>query len=192
MANNSVTALGAIPGNGSGNALSANATAANLGQNEAANSIAAAQPDPIAGSWVADFCRDYGEAMLFAGQVFLYVGLLLAVAVAAIEIYVAFKSAKDSPGQQDKMAQGLTPLPSIIEALKSLLTALSSAKIWLALTIVGLLLLWMAATAPRLCVTGSDGGDPKADNPPAKSSRVVPSNAVNSNSTTNSTNSVSH
>ncbi|MDQ4087442.1 MAG: hypothetical protein M3177_05470, partial [Pseudomonadota bacterium] len=62
-------------------------------------------------------------------------------------------------GDQRAEARGLPSLPAVIEALKSLLTALSSAKIWLALTIVGLLLLWMAATAPRLCVIGDDGGD---------------------------------
>lgn len=168
MTNNSAPAFSAVGGNGSGNATSSTGTG-NAGQNALANTVTADQREAVSTSpeWVAGFCHDYGAAMLFAGQVFLYAALGLAIAIAAIEIYVAFKSATRPPaakGDGNKNLRAVTPFPAVIEALKSLLTALSSAKIWLALAILGLLLLWMAATAPRLCMIGSDGsGTDRAD-----------------------------
>lgn len=169
MANNSVSALNAV-GQGAGHADP-------TGSGAPSTNAAATNRFSDADQWVATFCKDYGEAMLLAGQVFLYVGLVLGIAVAAIEVYVALKAANRPAaggGDTQGKARSLTSLPQVIEALKSLLTALSSARIWLALTILGLLLLWMAATAPRLCMTGNgaDGtnngalrSDPKVGTP---------------------------
>ena len=167
MANNNVTALNMNVGN-SAAPDDPSPGSDNMADLAAGDADSAAEAS--AGEWVADFCKDYGEAMLFAGQLFLYVGLALAVAVAAIEIYVAFKSAHAQPEPEEPSTKAVAlSLPAVIEALKSLLTALSSARIWLALTILGLLLLWMAATAPRLCMTGDDGVDANGDAPESNS-----------------------
>ena len=176
MANNSVTALNTVVVNGAagGSPAAGNDSMANLG---ATDPSAGGSGDQAAG-WVAGFCKDYGDATLLAGQIFLYVGLALAVAVAAIEVYVAFKTASRPTGGgagQPERARALTSFPAVIEALKSLLTALSSAKIWLALTILGVLLLWMAATAPRLCVPGGQG-DTDASDPQTGNTVGNPSN----------------
>ncbi|MDQ4088065.1 MAG: hypothetical protein M3177_08690, partial [Pseudomonadota bacterium] len=88
MTNSNVTALNTGIGNGTAtrDPAAGNGNAANPGSGEAGRGSEEQE-------WVGAFCREYGEAMLLAGQIFLYIALAMAIAIAAIEIFVAFKTA---------------------------------------------------------------------------------------------------
>lgn len=115
-------------------------------------SMGALPPQP----WVEPFCGDYAPAMLTLAQYFLWLGLIFAAVAAIAELVAAFRPAGQAHVQQQQAGGGLAP---IIDALKGLLQALASAKPWLVLMILGILLLWMAGNAvPSFCAGGTPAG----------------------------------
>jgi hypothetical protein len=110
--------------------------------------VASTKPAP---PWLTDFCADYAPTMLSLAQLFIWTGLLFALVSAMAEALLTIRQSKG----------GITPAgepPSgpavILAALKDLLLALAGVKAWLALVILGVLLLWMAGNAvPNFCAT---------------------------------------
>jgi len=114
------------------------------------NSSSTSSPQP----WVADFCAAYGPTILSLAKLFIWGGLIFALIAALAEATASFKAS----GQSSARAEA-AGLPAIVEALKGLLQALAGAKVWLAMTIVGVLLLWMAGhSVPAVCVPTQTAG----------------------------------
>lgn len=106
--------------------------------------------NPPAPEWIVSICRDFAPNALELAECFLYAGLVLGIITAIAEAAAAFQVSSRSGLRDERVTP--TGLQAVVAALTSLLTALKDAKAWLALVITGLLLLWIAASAPDLCL----------------------------------------
>lgn len=138
-----------------------------------------------AGAWLIDYCGLYSNVVLAGAALFL-VGGFVFVAIAArheaekakaeaekakAEARKAEAEARRAEGTPDG-AQEFFPVTVAVAAAKGFAEALGTAKAWLAMVIIGLLLLWLAGSAPQMCVWGdsddqqeqaSPGGNDGAD-----------------------------
>lgn len=124
-------------------------------------------------TWIAQFCNDYGPLMVWLAKLFIYVGLIAGAFMAAAEVYKLYREARaiKPPGDADdaRVAAAAAPVGEIIKSLVGLLTG---AKAWLALTILGVLLLWLAGNAiPEICTPPAA---PNAVRPGTQQPTVVP------------------
>lgn len=100
--------------------------------------------------WMVTVCKRAGPDVLELAEWFLYAGLAFGIATAIAEAITALRGAARPAPAADRSA--LSGVQAIIAALTSLLQALKDARAWLALVVVGLLLLVIGASAPDLCV----------------------------------------
>jgi hypothetical protein len=118
-----------------------------------------AEPLP---AWTLPFCEAYGPSILTLAKTFLWAGLLFALVAAVAEAVAAFKAG----GQSQLTTRDAAPgVPAIVDALKGLLEALKGANVWLALVVLGLLLMWMAGNAVPTFCTALPAGDRAGGNP---------------------------
>ena len=101
-------------------------------------------------NWIVAVCNKAGTNGLQLAEIFLYVGLGFGIATAVAEAVVALRGVAVRSPAAERAA--LTGLQAVIAALTGLLQALKDAKAWLALIAVGLVLLFIAASTPDLCV----------------------------------------
>ncbi|HZF93266.1 MAG TPA: hypothetical protein VEZ20_00180 [Allosphingosinicella sp.] len=128
------------------------------------------------------YCTTYSYTILVAALLFLAGGLVFVLVAASSEAAKAAADARKAAAEAElaeeraKAAKAGTfnagEIRSIVPteavtALKGLAEALGNAKAWLAMVLIGLLLLWMAGTAPRICAGDkADAGEQKKDQPP--------------------------
>jgi hypothetical protein len=170
MRNDSVSALNTGLGNSAAGNAAANLSAADAtGNIVAANASATAGVEPV--QWAAEFCRGYGQTLLWLAVAFLVVALLLGVASSIIALYQVTRS---ELGADRKMLDSVLPDPGkLADALKGLIEALAKAPAWIALFIGGILLLWMAGFyAGAICVP-SQGQENSGTSNPANSTRTT-------------------
>jgi hypothetical protein len=119
-------------------------------------------------TWVLNFCNDYATKALWLAELFIYLGLVMGVLMAAAEVYKLYREAlavKPAGAALSGMARAANP--AIGEVIKGLVGVLTGAKAWLALVIVGLILLWLAGNmAPAFC-TPPEPPPATRTNPPA-------------------------
>lgn len=101
---------------------------------------------------MATFCQSYIGHALTLTQLsigFLLVSLVAAAAMAIAEVLAKFRAAASVRAAADAQVK---TVQTLIDALKGLVTALSSAPIWLALFAVGIVLFWVPGSAvAELC-----------------------------------------
>ena len=127
----------------------------------------------------AGYCSTYSYSVLVAALAFLALGLAF---VASAAVFEARKSraeaerveaeARKAKAEADKAenksgAESVSiPVVAVTTFVKSFAAVLGDAKAWVAMVLIGLLLLWMAGSAPHLCKSGIKlvaGGDNAAD-----------------------------
>ena len=105
-------------------------------------------------SWIIEFCNDYAPLALFLAQLFIYLGLVMGLIMAAAEAYKVYREAKAIRSADDAVttARAIAAGPAAGEIIKALVGLLTGAKAWLALVILGIVLLWLAGSgAPDYC-----------------------------------------
>ena len=179
MANNSVSALNTGIGNAAFGNEAANASAANAATKATANASATPAADP--GTWVADFCAGYGEALLLLAVLFLGAALLLGIGSSLIALQEA---AKPKAGGAGPRGGGVLPDPGkLVDALKGLIEALAKAPAWIALFIGGIFLLWMAGSfADAICTPARSDGRSNSSSTSTNMSTTI-TNASTANTT---------
>jgi hypothetical protein len=150
----------------------------------------------------ADYCSTYSYSVLCAALAFLLAGLAFVIAAAYFEARKAKaeaerveaearkavaeataaenqSKAEDSGGR--KAAPLVVPVNAVTTFIKSFATVLGEAKAWVAMVLVGLLLLWMAGGAPRLCASDIEFADTNeaADTPGNGANSAGENNAGN-------------
>ena len=105
---------------------------------------------PALPDWMVTVCRKAGPDVLELAEWVLYAGVAFGIATALAEAIAAFRGRAAQAPVVNRAA--LAGVQAIIAALTSLLQQLKDAKAWLALVIVGLVLLVIGASAPGLCV----------------------------------------
>lgn len=104
--------------------------------------------------WIQGFCTDYSPLALSLAKLFIYFGLVLGIVMAAVEAYELYRKARairPLAGVEPDPAVR-TPAPAVGEVIKGLVSALTGAKAWLALVVVGVVLYWLAGnSAPEYC-----------------------------------------
>ena len=104
-------------------------------------------------NWIADFCNSYAPKALSLAELFIYLGLVMGVIMAAAEAYKLYREARAvKPAGAVLAAVARAQNPAIGEVMKGLVGVLTGAKAWLALVIVGVVLFWLAGNAaPIFC-----------------------------------------
>lgn len=133
------------------------------------------QTAPQIPAWLVQSCEKLSPKALQLAECFLYAGLAFGIITAIAEAAAAFRVDTSNGPRGNKVTP--TGLQAVVAALTSLLTALKDAKAWLALVITGLLLLWIAASAPDLCLPDeyrprqpeAPGQNPNANRNPGQS-----------------------
>jgi hypothetical protein len=123
------------------------------------------------------FCATYlslGGDLAHWAKWFIVAALVVAVISALTEVIKAYRA---PPTGRLAPAPAATAIKDVAEALKSLITALSTAPIWLALFGAGVLLFWVPGNAVEICrpttsqgVTNAGGG--ASTNPTSGSSQT--------------------
>jgi hypothetical protein len=144
-----------------------------VSENGAANLAAESPP-----AWVS-YCSTYSYAVLYAALAFLAAGLIFVAAAAYFEARKAKAEAERVEAEARKAAAEaqiaeaeaagaragvdsldsapiIIPVNAVTTFVKSFAAVLGDAKAWVAMVIIGLLLLWMAGAAPGFC--GKDIG----------------------------------
>ena len=132
-------------------------------------------------AWIAQFCNGYAPLMVSLAKLFIYVGLVAGVIMAAAEVYKLYREARairpPVDGDQSKETLGT---PAAGEVIKNLVGLLTGAKAWLALVILGVLLLWLAGNSiPEICKPQCAGQCPppvRTPPPPAGTPQSPPGN----------------
>jgi hypothetical protein len=113
-------------------------------------------------TWIVGFCNGYASKALWLAELFIYLGLVMGLIMAAAEAYKLFREAAavKSAGAPAAAAESTSAVGEVIKSLAGILT---NAKAWLALVIVGVILLWLAGNSvPSFCTseqgTGTRGG----------------------------------
>lgn len=103
-------------------------------------------------AWIAGFCNDYAPLALALAKLFIYLGLVMGVAMAAAEVYKLYREAR-AIGPAPLDGAELAPANAAVgDIVKNLVGLLTGAKAWLALVILGILLYWLAGNAtPDTC-----------------------------------------
>ncbi|HEX8623033.1 MAG TPA: hypothetical protein VF718_13785 [Allosphingosinicella sp.] len=179
---------------------------------DAANSIDGNAAGETAARF-AGYCGTYGYVILIAAVLFLGAGLIFVIlagrfeaAKAKAEAEKAEAEAKKAKAEAEKAeleAEALRrggagdggpdgPQASIIvgpvvTVAKGLAEALGNAKAWVAMVIIGLVLLWMAGSAPQTCVVGPGADETSANTGDTNDS--IDSNTANTTTTNTTTNS---
>ena len=105
----------------------------------------------VPSEWMKDFCASYGPDMIAMAKLFLYAGLVMGIVFAAAQAYKLYREAEAMKAPRGE--KGDVPAPGAGENVKALVAVLSAASAWLALAIVGIILLWLAGTAvPTFCI----------------------------------------
>lgn len=104
-------------------------------------------------TWILEFCNDYAPLVLSLAKLFIYIGLVLGVIMAVAEAYKVYREAKAIQSATDAAAvRSLAAGPAAGEIVKALVGLLTGAKAWLALAILGIVLLWLAGSGvPDYC-----------------------------------------
>jgi hypothetical protein len=101
-------------------------------------------------TWMSGFCSSYAPLALSLAKLFIYVGLVMGVMMAAAEAYKEFREAK-AAGANGGVRNVVNP--AVGDVIKALVGLLTGAKAWLALVILGVVLLWLAGqVTPSYCV----------------------------------------
>jgi hypothetical protein len=117
---------------------------------------------------LAGYCGAYSYLVLGAAALFLVGGFVFVVIAAKYEAAKAKAEAEEAEAKARKAAAEAAqaegkPKPetfvvsAAVAAAKGFAEALGNAKAWLAMVIIGLLLLWLAGSAPHMCVSGDSG-----------------------------------
>jgi hypothetical protein len=130
-------------------------------------------------AWVAGYCDTYSYAVLYTALAFLLVGLAFVAGAAFFEARKSLAEAKrveaearkaaaealkaeaeaglarteaEAAGKGDREgAPIVVPVNAVTTFIKSFAAVLGDAKAWVAMVLIGLLLLWMAGAAPGIC-----------------------------------------
>jgi hypothetical protein len=104
-------------------------------------------------TWILGFCNAYAPLALSLAKLFVYAGLTMGVILAAAEAYKLYREARAiTPAGASPRADAVAANPAVSEIIKGLVGLLTGAKAWLALVILGILLLWLAGNAaPHFC-----------------------------------------
>ncbi len=117
-----------------------------------------------AAEWLIDYCGVYANVVLIGAALFLVGGFVFVVIAARFEADKAKAEARKAEAEARKAeGQGgaeLFPITVAVTAAKGFADALGTAKAWLAMVIIGLILLWLAGSAPLMCVSGDSGDRP--------------------------------
>jgi hypothetical protein len=154
---------------------------ANESVNAAANVIGNGMDDTLEA--FVGYCGVYSYAVLIAAIAFLGAGLVFVGIAASYEARRAIAEAKrieeearkaaadaakaEAEAEQARAAAqaagvgigapvqaAAIPVNAVVTFFKSFATVLGEAKAWVAMILIGLLLLWMAGNAPKLCASG--------------------------------------
>ncbi|HEX8526886.1 hypothetical protein [Allosphingosinicella sp.] len=136
--------------------------------NDALNSSLGTESVVSIADWVAGYCQVYAQTVLGLGALFLLVGLAFVALSAASERRKAqaeaekaeaeARRAETEAAKAEAAAGGngsrteVISLPVVVAAAKGFAEVLGTAKAWIGMILIGLLLLWMAGSAPRMCV----------------------------------------
>lgn len=116
-----------------------------------------------AGAWLIDYCGVYSNVVLAGAALFLVGGFVFVVIAARHEAEKAKAEADKAKAEariaeeKAKGSQEFFPITVAVAAAKGFAEALGTAKAWLAMVIIGLVLLWLAGNAPLMCVSGDSG-----------------------------------
>ncbi|HEX8193585.1 MAG TPA: hypothetical protein VF552_11875 [Allosphingosinicella sp.] len=114
-------------------------------------------------TWIVGFCNDYARKALGFAELFIYLGLLMGVAIALFEAYKTYREAKAvaASGGADAVRANMAPAAAVSEVLKALIAIVTAAKAWLAMVIIGIVLFWLAGNAtPVFCTKEEPRRDP--------------------------------
>jgi len=130
-----------------------------------------------------NFCKTYlglGGELAGLAKWFLIAALAAAVVAVAIEVMNSYRA---PAAPRLAPAPAPTAIKDLAEALKSLITALSSAPVWLALFGAGVLLFWVPGNAVGVCGQATDRASDDANRAGTKGtgSNQVPANPAPGN-----------
>lgn len=174
------------------------------------NSVANATPDVVEG--LIGYCSTYSYAVLWAALAFLAAGLVFVMAAAYFEARKAkaeaerleaearkaaaeavkaeaalAEQAAGRKGSEREAAPMVVPVNAVTTFIKSFAAVLGDAKAWVAMVLIGLLLLWMAGAAPGNCGTsivlndGNQTEEPGEGDNASGNEADVPDNAATDN-----------